>query len=76
MRGCILAPLTVIGGIGQRPVSAANLLLECSAGAPKRLRLFPEQPERGTLKKISVFWEATTEKLDFTDFFKVRKRGC
>ena len=26
---------------------AANLLLESSAGAPKRLRLFPEQPEGG-----------------------------
>ena len=26
---------------------AANLLLEISAGASKRLRLFPEQPEGG-----------------------------
>ena len=28
-------------------VSAANLRIESSAGAPKRLRLFPEQPEGG-----------------------------
>ena len=34
-------------GIGRRLVPAANLLLESSAGAPKRLRLFPEQTEGG-----------------------------
>ena len=40
-------PITVLGGSGQRLVSAANLPIEISAGAPKRLRLFPEQPEGG-----------------------------
>ena len=33
MRGAKMQPLTVVGGIGQRLVSAANLLLEISAGA-------------------------------------------
>ena len=47
VRGAKMHPLTVVGGIGQRLVSAANLLLEISAGAPKRLRLFPEQTEGG-----------------------------
>ena len=42
-----MQPLTVVGGIGQRLVSAANLRIEISAGASKRLRLFPEQPEGG-----------------------------
>ena len=42
-----MQPLTVVGGIGQRLVSAANLRIEISAGADKRLRLFPEQTEGG-----------------------------
>ena len=42
-----MQPLTVVGGIGQRLVSAANLPIGSSAGADKRLRLFPEQPEGG-----------------------------
>ena len=42
-----MQPLTVVDRIGQRLVSAANLRIEISAGAPKRLRLFPEQTEGG-----------------------------
>ena len=47
VRGAKMQPLAVVDRIGQRLVSAANLLLEISAGAPKRLRLFPEQTEGG-----------------------------
>ena len=36
---------------------AANLLLESSAGAPKRLRLFPEQTEGGQATAVRKGYE-------------------
>ena len=47
VRGAKMQPLTVVDRSGQRLVSAANLHIEISAGASKRLRLFHEQTEGG-----------------------------
>ena len=40
-------PLTVVGGIGQRLVSAANLLLEISAGASSGCGFSLSRPREG-----------------------------
>ncbi len=62
-----MQPLTVIGGIGQRLVSAANLLLEFSAGAlvgcgfslsrPREGRLLPsERDAKGGNLKVKFYF--------------------
>ena len=55
-------------GIGRRLVSAANLLLEISAGAPKRLRLFPEQPEGGQAAAVRKGCERGNNKSSVAKF--------
>ena len=47
VRGAKMQPLTVVGGIGQRLVSAANLLLESSAGASSGCGFSLSRPREG-----------------------------
>ena len=47
VRGAKMHPLTVVGGIGQRLVSAANLLLESSAGASSGCGFSLSRPREG-----------------------------
>ena len=47
--GAKMHPLTVVGGIGQRLVSAANLLLEISAGANSGCGFSLSRPREGRI---------------------------
>ena len=49
VRGAKMQPLTVVGGIGQRLVSAANLRIESSAGAKSGCGFSLSRPREGRL---------------------------
>ena len=49
VRGAKMQPLTVVGGSGQRPVSAANLPIEISAGADSGCGFSLSNPREGRL---------------------------
>ena len=71
-----MQPLTVIGGIGQRLVSAANLLLESSAGAnsgcgfslsrPREGRILPSvRDAKGVILAIELYLRGVVFELCF-----------